>query len=452
MVYLCVSCIGCIALSKIIIFSGFPRNIFMRGEVCSMSYLYDSLRDALGGKNFTSGKYISSWSPNEVRGIVLMRDFILIADYIKSPKIVKLDYNDVAFDLQNRNRRGNLNNLLSSRQLSCLEEIYVDEGMRSYRDVIDLAAYVNSLVSSSSRLRYYGYVSGFREDMLRDLYQKALMNGSMDFTLAETLGNFQFASTNNTEWYSKYNLRPQFYGVDVDGGRLSTYFKKCESVVGAIEREKSGKIEELNELIRIKEAFLFDYNSVESLRYLFLFGKFLGNTDMVGKRIGKNLLESLRKCTSVDGLTYPKLVDALRKGNVPSDGRVQYLFTQYKELGLYDKADSKKEFKLEETDKLGNKHEVKGIYRLGERLDTLLAGMYRANSNWKLFYLMSCKRCNSLPAGKLSYELEKDGILFCGVNGSVLNGDGVQELVKFLYDLSGYSEEGFKRVCTRERK
>ena len=40
-----------------------------------MSYLYDKLRDALGGKNFKSGVSMKGWSPNEVRGIVIMRDW-----------------------------------------------------------------------------------------------------------------------------------------------------------------------------------------------------------------------------------------------------------------------------------------------------------------------------------------------------------------------------------------
>ena len=64
-----------------------------------MSYLYDKLRDALGGKNFKSGVSMKGWSPNEVRGIVIMRDFILIADYVKSPKIVELNVQEVMFDL-----------------------------------------------------------------------------------------------------------------------------------------------------------------------------------------------------------------------------------------------------------------------------------------------------------------------------------------------------------------
>lgn len=408
-----------------------------------MSYLYDKLRDALGGKNFRSGVSMKGWSPNEVRGIVIMRDFILIADYIKSPKIVELNVQEVMFDLSNMNRRGNLNNLLSARQLSCLEEIYVDEGIRGYNQVIDLEAYVQSLVNGISRLRYYGYVSGFNARELYEVYQKAYVDGVMDFTLAEKLGKFKAESVGNRLWYTKYNLRPNYYDVDRDGGKLSIYFKKCEKLIGEIEEKAHGAVEERNELIRVYESFMLDYRTADDLKTLIDFIGFTKGTDRFADSLSHILkAELLRRDGGVKGLSEGKLVKALKLAGMGINPKVKYILDSYKGVKLFTDGNTER---CEKS--------LSGYYSLGKRIDAALAKLLKNSGENKLFFYLAVKRAESLPEGRLVEELKHEGILLCGVNGIVDGSDvrGGDEadykgLVRLVYSLCGYTEETYRKI------
>ena len=408
-----------------------------------MSYLYDKLRDALGGKNFKSGVSMKGWSPNEVRGIVIMRDFILIADYIKSPKIVELNVQEVMLDLSNMNRRGSLNNLLSARQLSCLEEIYVDEGIRGYKQVIDLEAYVQSLVNGISRLRYYGYVSGFNAGELYGVYQKAFVDGVMDFTLAEKLGKFKAESVGNRLWYTKYNLRPNYYDVDRDGGKLSIYFKKCEKLIGEIEKKAHGAVEERNELIRVYESFMLDYRTADDLKTLIDFIGFTKGTDRFANSLSYILkAELLRRDDGVKGLTEGKLIKALKLAGMGVNPKVKYVLDSYKGLKLFTDGSTER---CEKS--------LSGYYSLGKRIDAALAKLLKNSGENKLYFYLAVKRAESLPEGRLVEELKHDGILLCGVKGSVDGSDvrGGDEadykgLVRLVYSLCGYTEETYIKI------
>lgn len=408
-----------------------------------MSYLYDKLRDALGGKNFRSGVSMKGWSPNEVRGIVIMRDFILIADYVKSPKIVELNVQEVMLDLSNMNRRGSLNNLLSARQLSCLEEIYVDEGIRGYKQVIDLEAYVQSLVNGISRLRYYGYVSGFNAGELYGVYQKAFVDGVMDFTLAEKLGKFKAESVGNRLWYTKYNLRPNYYDVDRDGGKLSIYFKKCEKLIGEIEEKAHGAVEERNELIRIYESFMLDYRTADDLKTLIDFIGFTKGTDRFADSLSHILkAELLRRDGSVKGLSEGKLVKALKLAGMGVNPKVKYVLDCYKGVKLFTDGNTERCEKC-----------LSGYYSLGKRIDTALAKLLKNSGENKLFFYLAVKRAESLPEGRLVEELKHEGILLCGVKGIVDGSDvrGGDEadykgLVRLVYSLCGYTEETYRKI------
>lgn len=408
-----------------------------------MSYLYDKLRDVLGGKNFKSGVSMKGWSPNEVRGIVIMRDFILVADYIKSPKIVELNVQEVMLDLSNMNRRGSLNNLLSARQLSCLEEIYVDEGIRGYKQVIDLEAYVQSLVNGISRLRYYGYVSGFNAGELYGVYQKAFVDGVMDFTLAEKLGKFKAESVGNRLWYTKYNLRPNYYDVDRDGGKLSIYFKKCEKLIGEIEEKAHGAVEERNELIRVYESFMLDYRTADDLKTLIDFIGFTKGTDRFANSLSYILkAELLRRDDGVKGLSEGKLIKALKLAGMGVNPKVKYVLDSYKGLKLFTDGSTER---CEKS--------LCGYYSLGKRIDAALAKLLKNSGENKLYFYLAVKRAESLPEGRLVEELKHEGILLCGVKGSVDGSDvrGGDEadykgLVRLVYSLCGYTEETYIKI------
>ena len=227
------------------------------------SYIYNKVKEALGGSNFVSGKVFKGWSPNEVRAIFIMRDFICVADYIKAPVVVKLDLTEVAKDLESPFVRGSLNNLLSTRQLSCMEEI--DEAYQLKTSLIDLPAYVNSIVSGKSRLRYWAYVSGVPAEAVYNAYMEALTNAYQDFSFAKSVGCFDYNSTDNDDWYKKYLLRPQFYVVDADNGKLATWFRKVENAKTAEVELLEAKRRELGLYGVIVSAFNKD---VQDYRYI----------------------------------------------------------------------------------------------------------------------------------------------------------------------------------------
>ena len=401
-----------------------------------MSYLYDSLKNALGGKNFKSGTVIKDWSPNEVRAIYIMRNFILIADFIRQPKIYRLNPNEVSFDLTNRNRRGNLNNLLVNRQLSCMEEIYVDSCYIQYKDVIDLDAYVRGMYNQSSRLRYYGYVRGFDESTLQNLYSQALINGSMDFTVAQSMGNFEYQDVGNKDWYKKYNLRPQYYTIDGPKGKLHTYFSKCEDVVGTKLQEKDRQIALLETSTKIVDMFKVDMGRLYDIKLLMEFVKFSKNFDDFTKLVSDSLQKNMSKSSlTVEGLTKEMFLQAMQLSKTPKNNDVKDL------MGLYQKvsAFSTKEGNFNPTDT----DISDGIYQLEKRVDTALAEVLNAHTNNKeycLMYLLTCKASTGLPEGKLTEALDKKGILVCQVKPK----GNIDGLLNFAYSLCGFRKEDFE--------
>ena len=123
-----------------------------------MGYIYDSLKLAIGGSANTNS-VIKNWSPNEIRAIYIMRACIVVAYYTKDVKYVNMDQHCVIEELKRGRINGNLNNLLENRQLSCMEEIYVDSVFAKFPALIDLPAYIRSAYNQASRLRAYGYVT-----------------------------------------------------------------------------------------------------------------------------------------------------------------------------------------------------------------------------------------------------------------------------------------------------
>ena len=195
-------------------------------------YMYTKLKEALMGK----GKSVSGkdWSPNSVKAIVITREFIVIAYHVKQAKLVQLDINESMQDISRNGSQGSLHNLLSQKQLSCLEEIYVDSIFQNYKGTMDLERYVNGLVNSASRLRFYGYIEPGNVYDIVNNYGKAQLNGLVDYTYAmdmERVLSVQYQSTNNDSWYTKYNLRPDKYSLDSNRGVLHTWFKKVAEEV-----------------------------------------------------------------------------------------------------------------------------------------------------------------------------------------------------------------------------
>lgn len=199
-----------------------------------MAYLYDKLKEALGGTKFSNSHVgaVRDWTPNGVKAIIIYREFILVANHVKPPRLYPLDINEVVQDLQRNGSTGALHNLLSQRQLSCMEEFYVDGMFQNYKGVLDLQGYVSKLLNDKSRLRYYGYIDGVNGQDLYKRYADAKMSNNALYSFAGDTtrqGSLQFTDVGNKTWYKNYNLRPQHYVLDADNGTLARWFRKCES-------------------------------------------------------------------------------------------------------------------------------------------------------------------------------------------------------------------------------
>ena len=399
-----------------------------------MGYLSNSLKEAIGGKSFNSSTQIRDWSPNEIRAIFIMRDFILVAYYLKPPKVVRLDVNEVNFELSNPASRGNLNKLLENRQLSCLEEIYVDSAFSMYKHIISLEDYVASVYNQSSRLRYFGYVRGFDVAVLREIYSKAVINGNMDFTAAKNMGSFSFNDTGNTDWYKRYNLRPQYYTLDSEKGKLHTYFSKCEKVVGDVIKSKDAQISQIEKAQKVINMFKVDLSRLNDIRLLMKFIEFSQGVDDFTKEVAKSLKENMTKSIPVKGLAQEDLIQAAKMGNIPFGDAEKYLVDMYRKVNTFTEKGS------EEFDP--SKEELEdGIYKLGQRLDIALASVLNSKPDAVtcMLYLLTSKRISGLPEGRLVDALRKKNILMC----RVVSEDGISGLIDFAYSLCGFRKEDF---------
>ena len=220
-----------------------------------MSYLYDKLKEALGGEVVVSNKsaVIKNWSPNNIKALLISRNYIIVVKHLGASmgcaKQFDLDVDMVAQDLDALMRtnfgKPKLNTLLSKRSLSCLEEIYVDAMFQNYPQVLDIEGYVKEL--TNSRLRYYGYVEfpvGNFADYLNNAYRQAKAQGNLGYSIATDTNRggylrVEYKSTNCEDWYTKYYLRPQFYQMDSEKGSLAVHFRKFEADYEEIQEESS---------------------------------------------------------------------------------------------------------------------------------------------------------------------------------------------------------------------
>lgn len=202
--------------------------------------LYQELKKALTGSE-KDVQLPKNWTPNNVRAIVVTRAGIVLYYFTKMPKIVRLNIQEIEQDIAKNGSTGSLQNVLNKRQLSCLEEIYVDSVFKNYKGSFNLENYVDSLVSSSSRLRYFGYIDFNMLETVYSGYQNAFYNGvkSYIYALDKNKKGVEIYSTNNSNWFMKYNLRPTEYSADNKDGSLAL----CLRVIEKQEKEKYDAIQ-----------------------------------------------------------------------------------------------------------------------------------------------------------------------------------------------------------------
>ena len=374
------------------------------------SYIYSKVQEAIGGKSTSSG-FQKGWSPNKIRALYLMRNYILVVDYLSGPKLMVIDENEVGLDLQNPNRIGSLNNLLSSRQLSCLEEIYADEVFSRFPNVLDLQAYANSVVNSASRLRYYAYTVIPNGEELRQIYYKAFSNGMVDFTYARNVGGIRYADTGNTDWYKKHNLRPQYYGPDAEGGQLAAWFNKVEKFVSKSAQEENAKVQEVKSYDYIMKRVAVDVAAYPALLQMRSLMKYCAGT---GYELYKGFYsiadEHMKVPKPVAGLSKEKVISAARAtGNNHAEfiKSIQGLANcyEYAEVYLPDAP-----FDLQKLISSDTYPEESGFLHVGNMLDRILAGVYEkygSHPTYKYTVNVSIMKAFSdgIPDGHLAKRL-----------------------------------------------
>lgn len=227
-------------------------------------YMYQMLSKAIFDSE-DKNKIKSDWSPNAIRNIVILRDCIIVVYHTtRQTKFVQLNQ-EALDDIMSNGSKGALHNVLGAYQLSCLEEIYVDSVFQNYLGTFNLDKYVNGLKNTRSRLRYCGYVQwvmGAGQNIF-NYYNKGKQALSEDYTLSQSKGvvNIGIQSLDNTDWYTKHNLRPENYKLDKERGTLDAWFTKVERDM----TEYYGQVK--------KEVYA---NAVDKL-YCALFEKLLGD-------------------------------------------------------------------------------------------------------------------------------------------------------------------------------
>lgn len=202
--------------------------------------MYQQLRKALTGSE-KDDNLPKNYSPNCVKAIVITRSFILVSYHDRPPKLVQLNINETTEEISKNGSKGSLQNVLMRRQLSCLEEIYVDVVFKNYLGMFNLKVYIDSLISNACRLRYYGYIDTMDYNELLSFYFNSKANSIKNAVYAEYKEHklpIEVYNTGNDEWFRKYNLRPNEYSLDSEKGVLFSWFKSVEN---AIENEYNAK-------------------------------------------------------------------------------------------------------------------------------------------------------------------------------------------------------------------
>lgn len=397
-----------------------------------MSYLYDKLKDALGGDKVMVSKstVIRDWSPNNIKVLIISKDYILVGHHLGtfgSFKSTLLDYNLVAQDVEELSRtnygKPKLNSLLSRRSLSCLEEIYIDSAFMNYPQVIDLLGYVRDLIGTTCRLRYYGYGVFPRgtDDWVRQEYSSNSRNMGYALALDETKPFsveyrevMKYKEPNGVDWYHNYYLRPQYYKMDSDNGKLAIHFRKFENDYEAY--LKKSDVESSTNTIKEAVSVLVsnDMGNIECLRKIDSLLECLvkGQKDSVKKIVLDRVRSIIPKSRVVKGLNKSILSEI---GEITGTEEGNYLLKSY---GRYNILDTDSGNSLDSNDILSRLKLGKGFLDLDSILDELCLESAKTliktgyGDLVKMSFMMSD---SEIPSGEFrSYFVKSD------VNGNTL--------------------------------
>ena len=364
-----------------------------------MSYVYDKLKDALGGAKFSTShtSVVRDWSPNSVKAVIVCRNFILVAYHISAAKLINLDSSESVQDAMLNGRSGALHNLLSQRQLSCMEEIYVDAMYMNYPGAMDLDYYINKLKTEHSRLRYYGYISDVSGSELYDCFNKARINGDFMYAYANDrsrTAKLKYEQSGITAWYKNYNLRPQYYAMDADNGALHRWFSKAEEVAFGVEKRRAAELENTGIMQAVGTLVKQDYANIRDIAlFMKLYDYIRGIDDSIFNLVVKGIEAAAENGRlGVDGLTPKMLSRAL--GSVGDWSRE--LARCYKLFGIFGRD---ADLGLEEILKYVKRG--KGLLCLDDLLDLILHEVFLQFTKHSRDGLIMLKAQASLYEGRI---------------------------------------------------
>lgn len=412
------------------------------------NYIYSKVKEALGGRNMSSSRntVIKDWSPNMVKALVICRNFIIVANHVNPPRMHQLDVQEVVKDLEGSGSTGALHNLLKQRQLSCLEEIYVDSMFNNYKHIFNMDAYISSLLNEKSRLRVYGYCDGTNPGMAGEMfnnYRNAQIRGDFSYCYAYDKSRtsvVQYKEVGNIDWYKNYNLRPQYYSLDAEKGKLHTWFKKCENSVKADIESAEKEADSTNRAGYIQKLFSQDVNNYLHLVHLMSLNKWLRSNSK--DSIDRTVLSSINKNLSdlkVLGLCAEEVRGAIGDKITPQ-GAV--IIKAYKSLGVFDSGKKC----IISTNDLKNLHDSgDGFIRLYTVVESICYDIISDAVKKKGTELMSVYTAfihNSTMIGskRICHLLKREPE----------SSDNIQGYISFLYGVCGWSIGSLKEYSSNK--
>lgn len=321
-------------------------------------YMYQELRKVIMN---TKGKSTpKDWSPNSIKSIIITREFIFVAYHLTQPRYAMLNPEEAIEDIQRNGSNGALHNLLSQKQLSCLEEIYVDSVFENYKGILDLEGYVNGLVSSVSRLRFYGYIANANIQEIMNTYSNAITSRTLGYSYALDIGrtaSLMYQSTDNNNWFSKYNLRPDKYSTDAYKGSLNAWFKKVEN---KLLEEKQAELDRVvGKGINSAVATLYkqDLNNADNIKNFLLLKKRIAhlNSDVISSDVKKAIM-SVELNKSIQKISVKQLQEILSEEGInTSSGKESFILKSYKLFSVLGKEEV--ELNLEKLVELAKSYE-----------------------------------------------------------------------------------------------
>ena len=312
-----------------------------------MGYIYDNVKATLDMEK-------KDYSPNNVKALFITRSFIVAVYHVKPATYRVLDVAKSEEDIRRNGSTGAIHNLLLKRQLSCMEEIYVDPVFRQYLGAMNLEAYVTKMCKDTSRLHYYGYISADANPTeIVQKYTTAKMKDNITYSYATDRDKSCSMAYDNTdkfrskpnEWAYNHYLRPTYYAMDAENGLLGRYFRSVDA-----------KLDEMMEEYRVYEQYSYvemvleqDLKYIETTRdfmlLMFTNKKVKGTGEPMLRLFHSIAVECIKENKCIEGLT----VDFFRKfwkrinENFSSDNikKIYFLLDVYKYLHVMDKSSGK---------------------------------------------------------------------------------------------------------------